>query len=115
MSPARTPPGLELWQTEWCPSSHRVRQRMTELGLCFLARQVPVERDARDELQRATGVRTIPVLVADGAAIAGEEAILAYLDACEEPSQACAHRVKAQKVMRKQLEEACPKLEAATH
>ena len=22
---------LELWQTEWCPASHRVRQRLTEL------------------------------------------------------------------------------------
>ena len=24
---------LELWQTEWCPASRRVRQRLTELGL----------------------------------------------------------------------------------
>jgi hypothetical protein len=22
----------ESWQTEWCPASHRVRQRLTELG-----------------------------------------------------------------------------------
>ena len=28
---------LELWQTEWCPSSHRVRQRLTELGLTYTA------------------------------------------------------------------------------
>ena len=25
-------PTLELSQTEWCPTSHRVRQRLTELG-----------------------------------------------------------------------------------
>ena len=38
-------PTLELWQTEWCPASHRVRQRLTELGLTYLAHQVPVEPD----------------------------------------------------------------------
>ena len=48
------PSTLELWQTEWCPASHRVRQRLTELGLTYTARQVPVLRDARAELQRAT-------------------------------------------------------------
>ena len=37
-------PNLELWQTEWCPASHRVRQRLTELGLSYLARPVPVAR-----------------------------------------------------------------------
>lgn len=28
---------LELWQTEWCPASRRVRQRLTELGVDYLA------------------------------------------------------------------------------
>ena len=36
-----SPTTLELWQTEWCPASHRVRQRLTELGLTYIARQVP--------------------------------------------------------------------------
>ena len=44
---------LELFQTEWCPASRRVRQRLTELGLDYLNRQVPVER-VRAEL-RAEG------------------------------------------------------------
>ena len=44
---------LELWQTEWCPSSHRVRQRLTELGVSFVAHQVAVDRDARAELERS--------------------------------------------------------------
>lgn len=106
--------GLELWQAEWCPSSQRVRQRLTELGLCFLARQVPAEREDRDELMALTGSRTIPVLVDQGEAIAGEEAILAHLDTFDQPPQAQAHHEKAQKVKRKQLEAACRELEAAT-
>ncbi len=35
---------LELFQTEWCPGSRRIRQRLTELGLDYLNHQVPVER-----------------------------------------------------------------------
>jgi hypothetical protein len=30
---------IELYQAEWCPHSHPVRQRLTELGLDFVARQ----------------------------------------------------------------------------
>jgi glutaredoxin len=110
----RRPEPLELWQAEWCPSSQRVRQRLTELGLCFMTRQVPAEREGRDELQALCETRTIPVLVDGGKAIAGEEAILAHLDAYQEPPGAQAHREKAQKVKQRQLEEACRKLEAAT-
>ena len=36
---------LELYQTEWCPASRRVREHLTELGLDYLVHQVPVERD----------------------------------------------------------------------
>ena len=43
---------LELFQTEWCPASRRVRQRLTELGLDYLNRQVPVEREERTVLAR---------------------------------------------------------------
>jgi len=43
-------PTVELWQTEWCPASHRVRQRLTELGLTFTVHQVPAEPDERSEL-----------------------------------------------------------------
>lgn len=106
---------LELWQTEWCPSSRRVRQRLTELGLSFTARQVPVERDARCALESATGQRAIPALVAEGIAVCGEGAILAYLDSeFVEPLDASSQREKAEKAKRKELEEACPELAAAT-
>ncbi len=72
---------VELWQTEWCPASRRVRQRLTELGIDYIARQVPVEREHRLLLRERTGTDTIPVLVAtDGEVTVGEDAITAYLD-----------------------------------
>jgi glutathione S-transferase len=105
---------LELWQTEWCPASRRVRQRLTELGLSFTAHQVPVDPDARTELQARTGAQSIPVLVADDV-IRGEEAILAYLDEhFIEPPEAASQRERAAKAKRKELERACPELAPAT-
>jgi glutathione S-transferase len=110
------PARLELWQTEWCPASHRVRQRLTELGVSFIAHQVAVEFDARLELEAATGQKTIPILVADGEIVSGEDAILSYLDYhFTEPTEAATQRQKAAKAKRKELENACPKLAAATH
>jgi glutathione S-transferase len=107
---------LELWQTEWCPASHRVRQRLTELGLTYVARQVPVEREARAELRAATGATDIPVLVASDGIVSGEQAILTYLgEHYSEPPEAQEQRAKAAKAKRKELEQACPKLAAATH
>jgi glutaredoxin len=43
---------LELFQTEWCPASRRVRQGLTELGIDYVSRQVPVEREARTAVDR---------------------------------------------------------------
>jgi glutaredoxin 3 len=107
----RSVPALsyELWQTEWCPASRRVRQRLTELGIDYLTRQVPVEKDERVLLRERTGTATIPVLVIPGAEpLAGEEAILAYLDSQEPvPAEARAHRLKAEKARRRYLEEEC--------
>lgn len=106
---------LELWQTEWCPASHRVRQRLTELGITYVVHQVPAERDERARLEEATGLRTIPILVAGRRVIDGEQPILAYLEEhFIEPPDARQQRAKAAKAKRKELEEACPKLAAAT-
>jgi glutaredoxin len=86
---------LELWQAEWCPHSHAVRQRLTELGLDFVARQVPAEPEDRDAMERLTGGRTIPTLVADGEILSGEEQILPWLDRYfDERDDAAAHRRK---------------------
>lgn len=107
----------ELWQTEWCPASRRVRQRLTELGIDYLNRQVPVERDDRTLLRQRTGGDVIPVLVTpDGSTIVGEEAIGAHLDElAPEPSEAQAHRIKAEKARRRYLEEECECSQPTTH
>lgn len=104
---------LELWQTEWCPASHRVRQRLTELGLSFVAHQVPVDSGARTALVRATGQTSIPVLVAVGEIVPGEQAILTHLNRhFAEPLDAEGQRAKAIKAKQKELEQACPELTA---
>jgi glutathione S-transferase len=101
---------LQLFQTEWCPASRRVRQRLTELGIDYVNRQVPVERRDRVALVDRTGTDTIPILVLDhGAAVVGEENILAYLgEHFPEPPEAEAQHVKAAKALRRYLEEECP-------
>ena len=88
---------MELFQAEWCPHSHRVRQRLTELGIDFQARQVPADPDERDELETIAGTNEIPVLVAeDRDSICGEDDILAYLEErYGERPDAGAHRAKA--------------------
>jgi glutathione S-transferase len=111
-----SPHTLDLWQTEWCPASHRVRQRLTELGLSYTVRQVPVEREDRDELVAATAQESIPVLIADGEVVVGESAIVACLNTrFAEPPEAAHQRAKAAKARRKDLEKACHELTAATH
>jgi glutathione S-transferase len=72
---------LELFQTEWCPGSRRIRQRLTELGLDYLNHQVPVEREERTALFGLTGFDTVPtLLLEDGSALVGEEEIRAHLE-----------------------------------
>ena len=107
---------LELWQTEWCPASHRVRQRLTELGLTYTTRQVPVQREARAELRRATGASEIPVLVAGANAgpAASRRSSPTSSEHFVEPPDAGEQRSKAAKAKQKELEAACPKLAAAT-
>lgn len=114
---ASSPPtALELWQTEWCPSSHRVRQRLTELGLSYVVQQVPVEREDRAELLSSTGHRSIPVLVDDGTVVAGEEAIVTHLNThFVEPPEAEQQRAKAAKAKSREVEKACLELKTATH
>ena len=100
---------LELFQTEWCPASRRVRQRLTELGLDYVNRQVPVEREARTGLRELTGADTIPALrLENGSVIVGEENVLAHLgEHIAESPNAESHRQKAAKARRRYLEEEC--------
>jgi glutathione S-transferase len=92
----RKGPFVELYQAEWCPHSHKVRQRLTELGLDFWARQVAADPDARAQMRRHVGTNEIPVLVPDdGEPVCGEDDILAYLSRFDDAPDAGAHREKA--------------------
>jgi glutathione S-transferase len=65
---------ITLYQAEWCPYSSAVRERLTELGLDFVARQVEPYREQR------TQVDEIPTLeTEDGERHAGTDACFAYL------------------------------------
>jgi glutaredoxin len=87
---------VELFQAEWCPHSHRVRQRLTELGVDFRARQVPADKRDRDALDRETGTREIPVLVAFDEVVRGADEIIRWLeDRFTEQPDAGRHRAKA--------------------
>jgi glutathione S-transferase len=87
---------MELYQAEWCPHSHKVRERLTELGLDFTARQVAADPDERHEMKRRVGSEEIPVLVPDDdGPICGEDDILEYLERFEERPDAEAHREKS--------------------
>ncbi len=107
---------IELWQTEWCPASRRVRARLTELGVDYVARQVQVDKERRDRLRLRTGSDSIPALVLENGDVAiGEKAIRRYLDqSIIEPPGAEAHRQKAAKARRRELEEECECLQPAT-
>ncbi|HEX7582990.1 MAG TPA: glutathione S-transferase N-terminal domain-containing protein [Gaiellaceae bacterium] len=108
---------LELWQTEWCPASRRIRERLTELGIDYVTRQVPVDKEQRVALRQQTGSDTIPALVLEnGTVTMGEEAIRRYLDdQIAEPPEAEAHRLKAAKARRRYLEEECECSQRPTH
>ena len=87
---------MELYQAEWCPHSHRVRQRLSELGLDVTVRQVAADPGERDELTRVSGQSSIPVLVSDdGETFCGDEDILSFLERFPERADAAKHRAKA--------------------
>jgi glutathione S-transferase len=87
---------IELYQAEWCPYSHRVRQRFTELGIAFLAQQVEADPEDRHALKEISGQTSIPVLVDGDVVVTDPDRIVAYLDERFEPrSDARRHRDKA--------------------
>jgi glutathione S-transferase len=83
---------VTLYQAEWCPFSSAVRERLTELGLPFVAQPVEAWPEEREELQRVAGTDEIPVLVTDdGEVVAGTRAIFRALDGLSSPGER-AHR-----------------------
>jgi glutathione S-transferase len=82
---------LELWQAEWCPHSHSVRQRLTELGQDFVAHQV-----AADKHDRPDGMEIPRLVTEQGDVLTGEEQILPWLNEhFAERDDARRHRAKA--------------------
>lgn len=80
---------IALFQAEWCPHSAKVRERLTELGVDFVARQVEPWPEQRSD------VKEIPTLeTEDGKRIAGEHEILAYLESFEPWYYEREHRVR---------------------
>jgi glutaredoxin len=64
---------IQVFQAEWCPFSHLVREKLTELGVDYIARQVEPDPPQRRRLVEATGQDTIPaVILEDGTVLAGD-------------------------------------------
>ncbi|MFB6209074.1 MAG: glutathione S-transferase N-terminal domain-containing protein [Candidatus Nanohaloarchaea archaeon] len=53
---------LELYQFEGCPFCSKVRKKLTELQIDFIARQVSPSGD-RPEVEEVSGQTGVPVLV----------------------------------------------------
>jgi glutathione S-transferase len=80
---------LTLYQAEWCPYSSAVRQRLTELGIDFVAKQVAPRQEDRE------GEHEIPLLVTeDGKRFEGTDAVFAYLATLGHGEQERAHRAQ---------------------
>lgn len=80
---------ITLYQAEWCPFSSAARQRLTELGVDFVARQVEPEEADRQE------VGEIPTLVTeDGARYEGSSAVFGFLAGLEPGRFEREHRQK---------------------
>jgi glutaredoxin len=87
---------VDLYQAEWCPHSHRVRQRLTELGVDVVLHQVAADPGSRHELDRIAETTEIPVLVLDdGFPVCGADQIVEELDRFVERNDADEHRRKA--------------------
>jgi glutaredoxin/uncharacterized protein (DUF302 family) len=70
---------IKLYQAEWCPFSHRIRAKLTELGIDYEAVNVSASADKRAELKEITGNSTIPVLTDGEKVFSDSREILSYL------------------------------------
>jgi glutaredoxin/uncharacterized protein (DUF302 family) len=72
---------ITLYQTEWCPYSHPVRQVLTELGLTYLTVNVPAAPADRAELIAIAGQDAVPVLTDGDRVIGDSQEMVEYLRA----------------------------------
>ncbi len=83
---------LTLYQAEWCPYCHRVRQALTELELTYTCVNVPLARADRTQLRELSGQEAVPVLKDGRKVIVGSGEIIAHLrSAYPAPPDAEAH------------------------
>ncbi len=71
---------IKLYQAEWCPFSHRIRAKLTELGVVYKAVNVSASSEKREELKDITGDSTIPVLVDGEKVISDSGEAISYLE-----------------------------------
>ncbi len=71
---------IKLYQAEWCPFSHRIRAKLTELGIDYEAVNVSASSEKRAELKEITGNSTIPVLTDEEKVFSDSSEILSYLE-----------------------------------
>jgi glutaredoxin len=71
---------MKLYQAEWCPFSHRVRAKLTELGIDYELVNVPASSKKRRDLEKAAGTTAIPVLVDGQNIISDSDEALSYLE-----------------------------------
>jgi glutaredoxin len=70
---------MTLYQTEWCPHGHRVRQTLTELGMTYTLVNVPAEKEDRLELRKVCAADSVPALCDGDKVLSGADAIIAHL------------------------------------
>ena len=72
---------ITLYQCEWCPACHRVRQALTELGLTYIAVNVAASRGERADVIAISGQDTVPVLQDGDKVFSDTGAMIEYLEA----------------------------------
>ena len=71
---------MKLYQAEWCPFSHRVRAKLSELGIDYEVVNVSASGKNRAELEALIGISAIPVLVDGGRIITDSGEAISYLE-----------------------------------
>lgn len=71
---------IKLYQAEWCPFSHRIRAKLTELGINYEAVNISASAEKRAKLKEITGNSTIPVLLDGEKVFSDSSEILSYLE-----------------------------------
>ena len=87
---------MKLYQAEWCPFSHRVRAKLTELGIDYEIINVPASTKNRTELEEVAGTKAIPVLVDGERVITDSGEAISYLEQkyAPDPEELKVHRLE---------------------